>query len=91
MKTNFYLKLSIQIVLIFTALIFASFIGDYLHEFLGDTYCMLKDCHSGMMGESHVTPEWHWGYRHWLLFFMGASLFISQFVRICNLISDERL
>ena len=93
----FYLKISIQIALIFTVMIFTSFIGDYLHKFLDDTYCTgwnrnvitgaLEECRGEFT--SHKSPTWHWGYRHWLLFLMGASLFITQVVRIVNLIEKE--
>ncbi len=76
----FYLKLSIQISIVFIFLILGSFITDQFHSFLGDT---LKD---SLGFTSHGLEKkgeyWDWGWRHQLLCCMGVCLFIVQAIRI---------
>ncbi len=89
---KFYFKISIQIILIFGAVILISFIPDYLHSFFGDAFCdgnITKDmCSDGWdMGTAKHGPSYHWGYRHWVWFCMGLSLFVVQVVRLIELIN----
>lgn len=77
---------SFRIILVFLAGIIISLIGDYLHNFLGDWKCqgsigIIKDSWRFIgcnYGDGFHNSEWHWGWRHWLLFAMGFCLFIIQ-------------
>lgn len=90
MKIDFYTKLMLQIIGVFAVMIFASFIPDYLHSFFGDWYCggSIGGCLESNQYHPH-SPEWHWGYRHWLWFSMGIGVFAVQAIRIICFISDE--
>lgn len=96
MKTNIYLKVSINIVYVFMVAILVSFIPDSLHEFFGDWLCngsgtydpssySYTGFHYGDCGRHD--PSWHWGYRHWLWSFMGIILFVVQVIRIGTIIN----
>lgn len=82
-------KISLHIIAIFTIAIFTSFIPDLYPEFFGDWICEgairdnnlhLQGCHYGDLGRHN--PSTHWGWRHWLYFFMGLSLFALQVAQI---------
>ncbi len=76
--------------------ILSSFISDSFHVFFGDEYC-IGYAYSNVLhktvqlhGEmSHDTPEWHWGYRHWLFFTMGFFLAIVQIFKIVEEINNS--
>lgn len=89
------MKLSkqLRITLIFVIAIFASFISDYLHTFLGDWYCsgmywnecgMASGCLYPGMGVHY--PTWHYGLRHWMLIVLGIVLF---FMNISDISSED--
>ena len=93
-------KLSLKVILLFTVAIFSTFIGDYLHSFLGDWKCL----GSGKPNESIYNPiyqfcnyaecdfhdpTWHWGYRRWLYFTMCTILFIIQTIDIFSFAQSE--
>ncbi len=93
-QIGMFAKISFQILAIFTVIFFASFLPDYYPSFFGDWYCdghitniyggqYIGNCQNGM---GQHNPQWHWGYRHWVYFGMGLSLFFVQIFRIVNLI-----
>lgn len=99
MKASKYTKVSIQIMLLFISGMVISLIPDYLHSFFGDWYCATG---SGKveLGHAYITypycqytsshiAQWHWGYRHWLFFFMGWALAIVQAVKIVETINKD--
>ena len=79
-------KLSLKIISLFTIAILSTFVGDYLHSFLGDWQCLgsgyinnkfhYERCNYA--GSLFHDPRWHWGYRHWLYFSMCLCLFVIQ-------------
>lgn len=83
-----YRKTTLKIIALFSAAILATFIPELFPSFFGDWVCeggsrvvdysegvtTVKGCDYGPNG-SHE-PTNHWGYRHWLYFFMGLCLFI---------------
>ncbi len=79
-KNNFWLLLSLQIVLVFAVVMAASIVPDTFPKFFGDIYCTIPNHFH--MGFVHDTPEFHWGYRHFIWMVMGLSLFTAQVVRI---------
>lgn len=95
MKANFYLRISINLIIVFLTVMIMSFLPDYLHEVFGDNFCVGnvegKDyCEYGW--SKYQNPhknEWHWGYRHWLWVILGALLFLVQGARIMNIIFNE--
>lgn len=97
-------KLSLRIILIFTAIILLSFIPENFHQFFGDWHCNggtftvtvsggYKDysgCHYGDDGNyQHHLPQWHWGYRHWMWMFMGICLTITQAASLIKSIDNS--
>lgn len=87
------IKITTQIAALFIIAIAFSFIGDNLHEFLGDWKCGgyyegydklgVKIINSSCLYDMHDhNSTWHWGWRHWLLMMMGVSLFITQAIFI---------
>jgi len=81
----------IKLVIAFSILIGFSFIGDYLHDFLGDWHCNGGRAdyydhiwhYSGCLylNDSHE-PTWHYGFRHWVLIAMGFTFFIWNILLI---------
>jgi hypothetical protein len=70
-------KASIRVILIFIIAIFMSLIPEQLPDFFGDWSC--NGCNYAEAGFQQIhAPKTHWGYRHWLFFFMGLVLFIMQ-------------
>ena len=99
---NKYSKISINIIAVFIIAIIISLIPDYNHDFFGDWHCIGRDHVIGSCDNSQYTgcvygisdyeahiPTWHWGYRHWLLFFMGLFLFVVQIFKIIEIINSE--
>ena len=81
----------IKIVLMFSLLLATSFLGDFLHGFLGDWYCNggtseyydNKNHYSGCMYLSYThEATCHYGFRHWVLIIMGLFLFFYNFYLI---------
>ncbi len=87
MNMNFYTKLSLQVIVLFLSIIFASFIPDYLHSFFGDWICTGSvwdgNKYSGCdyLNYSH-NPKMHWGPRHWWWTSMMLILAVIQTIRI---------
>jgi len=102
MKTSIYTQVTVNIVAVFIVVILMSFVPDYFYNFFGDWKCEGSryvseagniwgnriGCTYGDSGNHN--PKWHWGYRHWIWFFMGITLFIVQFIRIVNLIDNHQ-
>lgn len=99
--THFYLNLSIQVIIIFLIAMISSFIPDTFHVLFGDWFCkgrtyipandlMRHGTYVGcdMFSVEH-NPDWHWGYRHYIWFFMGFCLFIIQVIRIIAFINKK--
>jgi hypothetical protein len=88
-------KTSIRVIVIFMVAMVMSVIPEWYPSLFGDWVCIgsgdriITD--SGYydmgcnIGVRHL-PETHWGYRHWLWFFMGLVLFIFQVIKI---VKDE--
>jgi len=101
MKINKSQKISLKVILLFTIAIFSTFVGDYLHSFLGDWKCL----GSGILNDSIYNPiykycnyaecgfhdpTWHWGYRHWLYLVMCITLFIIQIIDIISFADSKQ-
>ena len=95
MKLSKTQLLSLRIILLFSVAIISTFIGDYLHSFLGDWKCQgsglriadiygYTKCNYAESG--FHDPTWHWGYRHWIYFIMCTCLF---FIQGYNIIKNE--
>lgn len=87
------MNISLRIIAMFTVEIIMSFIPDYAHLFFGDTFCTGNIttglCPNGFSSFNYTHgAEWHYGYRHWLFFSMGTSLFLVQLVGIFSKIGD---
>ena len=94
MKLSKIQRISIKIMAIFSCGIAMSFIPELAPEFFGDAICeggirgynngtwTVEGCQYGDWG-THSSNN-HWGYRHWLFFAMGVSLFIAQVVDMAN-------
>jgi hypothetical protein len=97
MKNSHYFFLSLQVLLIFAVLIFASLIPDIFPKFFGDWFCngrtkfnenvaSISHCTNG---QGYHSSTWHWGYRHWLFMFMGLCLFVIQVIRLIQYINAK--
>jgi len=88
---NIYLKISMRIIVLFITAILLSFIPDLNPDLFGDWQCKgtadlvtnstygwtrTIGCQYASRGDHD--PTWHWGYRHWLYFFMGLCLAVIQ-------------
>ena len=89
-ENKFFLKLSINIILVFGISIAYSFIIDFLEfQKMLDYVCPIyKNMKCDQVAGPH-SRDWpigvyhvHWGIRHWMLFFMNISLMVIQFIRI---------
>ncbi len=94
MKLNLTIKVSLRIILLFTVAILISLVGDNLHLFFSDDFCNgnisnNNKCQFGYNSNYYHGQIWHWGYRHWLFFYMGLSLTIVQIVNIVIIIDKE--
>lgn len=98
-SNKFFFRISIQVIIVFTTVILVSFIPDYFHSQMGDTLCNGRVLNLTTMqyeyywhnGHEHKDMEWHWGYRHWLFFIMGITLFVIQIFRIVHLINNTKI
>lgn len=98
MATNKYTIFSINIVILFSIAILASFIPEQFASFFGDFSCNgstyeistsgIYIRHGCDMFDIHQAQT-HWGYRHYLWFLMGLTLFFGQIVRIINLLTKQ--
>ncbi len=80
----------------FAIIILMSFIPDAFPEFFGDWRCnggnfVYEGEHSTLVGCNYAqrgphSATTHWGFRHWMWFFCGVTLFIWNLV---DLLSDE--
>lgn len=93
MKLSKTQKISIRIILLFTIAMLMTFIPENFRDFFGDWKCQgsgkyLKEswvysgCNYGESGTHEA--EFHWGYRHWLFFTMGLTLFVIQVIDIID-------
>lgn len=69
--------------------LYPSFFGDW--KCLGSGQMLEHSCHFERCDYSsfYHTPEYHWGYRHYLYLFMGICLFIVQVSRVILIIKEE--
>lgn len=101
MKLHKTLSISIRIIFIFICGMIMSTIPEFFPELFGDWICVgsQEEIMNGYY-HSHYTgcnyagydfhlPTNHWGYRHWLFFFMGLSLFIVQVVSLIIYIGKD--
>jgi hypothetical protein len=79
-----HFKIMGRIVLLFSIIMFMSFIPDSFPEFFGDWYCdggnyyKQEGC---LYGPAAIHgPTVHWGFRHYIWVFMGITLFIYNAV-----------
>jgi hypothetical protein len=92
---NKTIKISIRIIAVFGIAFIMSFIPDLFIEQFGYWLCegygnyneKIKHCMYG--GGGYHNAIYHWGYRHWIWFLMGLSLFIIQVIDVINLINKE--
>jgi len=66
----------------------STFIPELIPDFFGDYQCSIIGVQHAFCDKQYVT-HYHWGYRHWLYFFMCLSLFVIQIVSIINYINKE--
>ena len=87
------LKVSFRIIAIFGIAFIMSFIPDLTPNTFGDWLCegygSYNDNVKHCMVRGYHDAQYHWGYRHWVWFAMGLSLFIVQVVDIINLIDKD--
>ncbi len=80
----------------FILAIIMSFIPELFPKIFGDWLCNGTIHYAGAQGindcmyynEPH-SPMWHWGYRHWIWFLMGASLAFLQVRDIISKLIDD--
>lgn len=90
-------KISLRVIAIFAIAILTSFIADQLPTALGDYACdgTITNLETGKReyfyhcGSKHVGTETHWGYRHFLLFFMGCALALVQAIYLFSSIDEK--
>lgn len=93
MKPSVYTKISVNIIMMFLIAMIMSVIPDMFPNYFGDWHCLGRhmekyntmgpDIYSGCdYDENTHTSQWHWGWRHFLWFFMGLCLFIVQIMKI---------
>lgn len=61
---------------------YPDFFGDWICHGSGDKLVGFEYRYTGCNIYDYHDPKLHWGYRHWLFFFMGLVLFIIQAVNI---------
>lgn len=79
MKINKWYGLSIRVIALFVTAMIVSFSPTFFRSFFDD-YLYTPDDSSYSRG--FFDKEWHWGYRHYLYFWMCVILFIIQAVRL---------
>ena len=95
-----HFKLQLRIVLMFTIIIFFSFIPELNREFFGDWLCNGGSHYYDNAGHLHAAgcqhvnndhgPTWHWGFRHWMWLLMGLTLSIYNIVLLIGDGIEER-
>lgn len=91
----------IAITLSYVPVKFPEFFGDWLCEgrvFIAEHYDKANTkiydaytgCDYGTNDRTAHNPCWHWGYQHWLWFFMGICLFVVQIFRIVQIINKKQ-
>ena len=91
------IKVSIRVIAMFIGAILLSYIPILIPKFFGDWVCqgsgelIEKTCHYAKCdyGTYHNSTT-HWGYQHFLFFFMGLCLMVIQIVDIVNLINKDK-
>lgn len=92
-----HIKIMSRIILLFGVVIMTSFIPENNRDFFGDWLCQGghheyfdngPDIISGCQYSPDMVhgPTWHWGFRHWMWFFMGISLFLYNLILVISLI-----
>lgn len=76
MKLHFYTSLTLRILAISALVMASSFLADYLQSvgFFGDKKIIDRD----------LTPDWEYGWRHYVYNFTGFVLFLVQAIRTAN-------
>lgn len=74
---DYWMRLSIRVILLFATAMLVSFPPEYLREFFGDRAYSSQEFHHGM-----IDDKYEWGFRHSLYFLMCIILFVVQVVRI---------
>lgn len=89
------MKVQFRIFMIFAVIFFASFIPENFPTLFGDWLCtgsgnMVPNTYHyercNYMNSYYHTPEWHWGFRHYIWMLLGATLALYNVVM---LISEE--
>ena len=104
MKLSKLQVISLKVIMLFTIAIFSTFIGEYLHSFLGDWNCtgtkigaFIAETQTSYSnyelagcdyGDRHLATL-HWGYRHWIYLTMCVTLFVIQVVDIIRYAGPE--
>jgi len=92
-------KISLQIVILFTIAILATFIPEAFPKFFGDWTCKGSEYGKGyhdIIGCDYLdygahSPTNHWGWRHWIYLAMGLTLFIyNAFILITNIDNNSK-
>jgi hypothetical protein len=93
-------EVSLRVIALFSVAILSTFIGEFGHDFFGDWKCNgsgnTKEVGYGLVytgcnyaSLAYHSPQWHWGYRHWLYGTMCFTLFIIQVVEIVNHVNTK--
>ena len=77
---DYWIKLSLRVMVLFFLAMIVSFLPDYFRSFFGDLPMDPKAYHFGAM----IDDNWDWGYRHYLFFYMCTILFGIQSARIIH-------
>jgi len=95
---NKTINVSIRVIAMFMGAILLSFIPLSMPKYFGDWICegslsRINGSNYEFSGCNYYNTfhksTWHWGYQHWLFFFMGLCLMIIQIVDIINIINKE--
>lgn len=91
---NKTITVSRRIISVFICAIFIASVPELFPSFFGDWKCdgryYFGDKQIGTcQAFGYHNPTWHWGYKHYLLFFMGLFLFIVQVVDVINVIKQK--
>lgn len=78
---DYWMKLSLRIILLFATAMLVSFSPEYLRLFFGDVSIQPTEFGS-YFGGGMIDQHWNWGFRHYLYFYMCISLFFVQVIRI---------
>jgi hypothetical protein len=79
--------ISLRIIIIFSIAMLMSFLPELIPDFFGDEICtQTKHIYCGNYCYGNAI---HWGYRHWLYFFMGFALFVTQAISLMVYINED--